>query len=184
MRQVVSADDYSYDNQRRALGLTGKQTADFKTERERDEEKAKTQRDTHQSNAFEFVRDFKADLRTHMLRSPRDMLVRAMWLQSLADYAQARVVDPQVQKYLLQGGYKSTNTDVLWDDPQPQLAAAGTASDDASSLLSARVSSVDTPASFGQLSPLEQAWHKQRVVWEGLWREERAMDADQVRLEQ
>jgi hypothetical protein len=161
MRQVVSADDYSYDKQRRALGLTGKQTADFKTERERDEEKAKTQRDTHQSNAFEFVRDFKADLRTHMLRSPRDMLVRAMWLQSLADYAQARVVDPQ-----------------------PQLAAAGTASDDVSSLLSARVSTVDTPASFGQLSPLEQAWHKQRVVWEGLWREERAMDADQVLLEQ
>ncbi len=73
---------------------------------------------------------------------------------------------------------------MLWDDPQPQLAAAGTESDDASSLLSARVSSVDTPASFGQLSPLEQAWHKQRVVWEGLWRQERAMDADQVRLEQ
>ena len=103
MRQVVSADDYAYDKQRRALGLTGKQTADFKTEREQDEQDAKTQRDTnsHQSSAVEFVRDFKADLRTHMLRSPRDMLVRAMWLQSLADYAQARVVDPQVQKYLL-----------------------------------------------------------------------------------
>ena len=99
----------------------------------------------------QFVRDFKADMRRHKLRSVREIMVRAMWLQSQADFADAEASTPEAEDEfggaVGVGGAEQT---------------AGRAS-----------------AQFGRLARVEKAWHAKRALWQGLWQHERDMNAEQ-----
>jgi hypothetical protein len=88
----------------------------------------------HAQTREDFMHDFKADMHRNKLRSTQEVVVRGMWLQSLADFAEASASTAS------SAGIADTDTDTDSD-----------------------MASMDAPKAFGALSPLETKWHKRCV---------------------
>jgi hypothetical protein len=108
-----------------------------------------------------FLRGFEQDMRRHRLRSTSEVLVRALWLQSLAEFA-------------------DSERTLTAESGDSEVASSRSGEGDAG--MEERTEGVGDllhSERFGDMSPVERAWSEHRRLWQKLWAQETSMQAEQ-----